>query len=103
NLDEMWSGELRFDGTLLDDKLQWVLGGFAVETDGYQNNLISFVNVYQINSVHGINKSQSAFAHLDYNITDVWRISGGGRYSHTDIAITIDNPQAVSVLDPIHS
>ena len=103
NLDEMWSGELRFDGRLFNDKLQWILGGFAVETDGYQNNLISFVNVYQINSVHGVNKSQSAFAHLDYNITDAWRISGGGRFSHTDIAITIDNPQAVSVLDPIHS
>ncbi len=69
NLDEMWSGELRFDGKALDDKLQWVLGGFAVETDGYQNNMISFINIYQINSVHGVNKSQSGFAHLDYNIT----------------------------------
>ena len=103
NLDEMWSGELRFDGKLLDDKLQWVVGGFTVKTDGYQNNLISSNNVYQLSSVRGINKSTSGFAHLDYNITDAWRISGGGRYSHTDIGITIDNPRAVSVLDPIHS
>jgi iron complex outermembrane receptor protein len=103
NKDKMYSGELRFDGKLLDDKLQWVLGGFAVKTDGYQNNYISFINIQQVNSVHGINKSESAFAHLDYNLTDRWRISGGGRFSHTDIAITIDNPQAVSVLDPVHS
>lgn len=101
NLDEMWSAELRFDGKLIDDRLQWVLGGFAVKTDGYQNNNIGFVTTYQLSSVHGINKSQSAFAHLDFNITDAWRVSGGGRYSHTDIAITIDNPQAVTVSTPI--
>ena len=91
NKDEMYSGELRFDGKLLDDKLQWVLGGFTVKTDGYQNNMISFVNIYQLNSVHGINKSSSGFAHFDYSLTDAWRISGGGRYTHTDIAITIEN------------
>ncbi len=99
----MYSGELRFNGTAFNDKLQWVLGGFTVKTDGYQNNLITFVTVYQLNSVHGVNKSSSGFAHLDYNITDAWRISGGGRYTHTDIAITIDNPQAVTILDPVHS
>jgi iron complex outermembrane receptor protein len=103
NKDEMWSGELRLDGTLLDDKLQWVLGGFAVETDGRQNNMLSFVNIYQLSSVHGINTSKSVFAHLDYNLTDKWRISGGGRYSGTDISITIDNPQAISVIDPVTS
>ena len=104
NLDEMYSGELRFDGKLLNDKLQWVLGGFTVKTDGYQNNLVSYLNVKQLSSVHGVNKSSSAFAHLDFNITDQWRISGGGRYTHTDIAITIDNPDAgVQLVDPRHS
>ena len=103
NKDEMMSAEARLDGRLFDDNLQWVLGGFAVKTDGYQNNYVSYINVQQVNSVHGINKSQSAFGHLDYNITDAWRVSGGGRYTHTDIAITIDNPQAVSVIDPVHS
>jgi iron complex outermembrane receptor protein len=100
NKDEMKSGELRFDGSLFDDKLDWVLGGFWVKTDGYQDNLISFVNIYQLSSVHGINESKSVFTHLDYNLTDRWRVSGGGRYSDTEISITIDNPQAVSVLEP---
>jgi iron complex outermembrane receptor protein len=99
----MWSGEIRFDGRAFNDRLQWVLGGFAVKTDGYQNNMISFVNIYQLNSVHGVNKSQSVFTHLDFNITDAWRVSGGGRFTHTDIAITIDNPQAITILDPVHS
>ncbi|MBT2186849.1 TonB-dependent receptor [Sphingobium nicotianae] len=103
NLDEMGSGELRFDGKLFDDKLQWVLGGFTVRTIGYQNNLVSYLNIQQLSSVRGLNKSSSAFAHLDYDITDRWRVSGGGRYSHTDIAITIDNPNAgVQLVDPRH-
>jgi len=103
NKDEFYSGELRFDGKLFNDKLQWVLGGFAMKMDGYQNNYVSFINIQQVNSVHGVNKSQAAFGHFDFNITDQWRISGGGRFTHTDIAITIDNPYAVSVLDPVHS
>jgi iron complex outermembrane receptor protein len=103
NKDEMWSGELRFDGGLLDDRLTWVLGAFAAETDGYQNNMISFVNIFQISSVHGVNTSKSAFAHLGFNITDRWRVSGGGRYSDTEIAITIDNPQATSITEPVVS
>ncbi len=104
NLDKMWSGELRFDGKLFNDKLQWVLGGFTVETEGFQNNLVSYLNIQQLSSVRGLNKSSSGFAHLDYNITDAWRISGGGRYTHTDIAITIDNPDAgVELFEPRHS
>ncbi len=103
NKDKQWSGELRFDGKLFDDKLQWVVGAFALKMDGYQNNMISFINVYQLNSVHGVNRSKSVFAHFDYNLTDSWRVSGGGRYTDTHIDITIDNPQAVSVLVPIRS
>jgi len=103
NLDKMWSGELRFDGKLFDDRLLWVLGGFAVKTDGRQNNDLTSTNTFQYSSVKGIAKSRSVFAHLDFNMTDAWRISGGGRFSHNEIAITIDNPQAVSVLDPVVS
>jgi len=103
NEDEFYSGELRIDGTLLDGNLQWVVGGFAMKMDGYQKNMNSFLNNYQKSVVHGVNKSQAGFFHLDYNMTDAWRISGGARFTHTDIAITIDNPYAASVLDPRHS
>ncbi len=103
NEDEFYSGELRLDGKLFDGKLQWIIGAFAMKMDGYQKNMNSFLNNYQNSIVHGINKSQSGFFHLDYNLSDAWRVSGGARYSHTDIAITIDNPQAASVLDPRHS
>ncbi|MBN8829831.1 MAG: TonB-dependent receptor [Sphingomonadales bacterium] len=103
NLDDQFTGELRFNGKLFDDKLDWVVGGFLMRLNGQQNNMISFSNIYQLSKVTGRNESQSAFFHLDYSLTDQWRVSGGARFTDTSIAITIDNPQAVSVLVPIRS
>jgi iron complex outermembrane receptor protein len=103
NEDQQWTGELRFDGSLLDDRLQWVVGAFALRMEGYQNNMLSFQNVFQLSKVKGINNSKSGFFHLDYNLTDPWRVSGGARYTDSEILITIDNPNAISVLDPARS
>lgn len=98
NEDEQWTGELRLDGKLFDNKLQWVLGGFAMKMKGSQNNMVSFINVYQLSVVTGENTSKSAFFHLDYNITDNWRVSGGARYTDGSNEIIINNPQTGIVL-----
>jgi len=103
NKDYQWTGELRFNGALFDDKLQWVVGGFILRLVGYQNNNIYFLTTAQDSKVRGENNSQSAFFHLDYSVTDRWRISGGARYTDGEIAITIDNPMAISVIDPVRS
>jgi len=104
NEDHNWTGELRFDGKLFDDRLNWVVGGFIMRFTGYQNNNIYFLTSAQDSYVRGTNHNQSAFFHLDYNITDAWRISGGARYTDGDIAITIDNAAAgVQILDPVNS
>jgi len=103
NFDHQWTGEARFDGKLFDDRLQWVVGGFLLRLTGHQNNVVSGNNAYFNSKVRGTNNSQSGFVHLDYNITDRWRISGGGRYTDGSIGITINNPQGVSVLTPVYS
>ncbi len=103
NYDHQYTGEARFDGKLFDNRLQWVVGGFLMRFTGHQTNMVSYYNIYQYSTVRGTNDTQSAFAHLDFSITDRWRISGGGRYTDGDIGITINNPQAVSVLTPSHS
>ncbi|MBT2186539.1 TonB-dependent receptor [Sphingobium nicotianae] len=103
NIDKQTSAELRFDGKLFNDKLNWVVGGFAMRLIGYQNNTLSYQNIYQYSKVRGVNESKSVFFHLDYNLTDRWRVSGGARYTDTQIAITIDNPQQISVLAPVVS
>ncbi|MBT2187358.1 TonB-dependent receptor [Sphingobium nicotianae] len=103
NTDKQYSSEARLDGKLFDGKLQWVVGGFWLKMNGYQKTHVDFVNIFQNSIIHGINNSKSAFFHLDYNLTDRWRVSGGARYTDSEIIITIDNPQAVSVLVPVTS
>jgi iron complex outermembrane receptor protein len=103
NEDRQYTGELRFDGKLFNDKLNWVVGGFLLRLTGRQNNNILFLTTAQDSRVRGTNDTQAGFLHLDYNITDRWRVSGGARYTDGTLAITINNPTAVSVLDPVKS
>lgn len=102
NKDRQYTGEVRLDGTLFNNKLNWVVGGFLLRLKGHQNNNIYFLTIAQDSKVVGKNESQSGFFHLDYSITDRWRISGGARYTDGSIAITIDNPP-IQILDPVKS
>ncbi|WP_404713882.1 TonB-dependent receptor [Sphingomonas sp. MMS24-J13] len=103
NQDNQGSGEVRLDGKLFDNRLNWVVGGYLLRLDGYQKNSINFLTTSQQSVVHGTNNSQSGFFHLDFNITPRWRVSGGARYTDGTIKITINNPTAVSVIDPVKS
>jgi iron complex outermembrane receptor protein len=103
NEDRQWSGELRFDGSLFSDKLDWVFGGYMLRFTGYQNNNIYFLTTAQDSKVRGENNSLSGFFHLGYHLTDKWRVSGGARHTDGEIAITINNPAAISVLEPVES
>lgn len=95
NNNHQWTGEARFDGKLFDDKLNWVVGGFTMRMEGEQKNMLTFLNVFQLAEVYGVNDSRAAFFHLDYNLTERWRVSGGARYTDSSIAITTRNPQAI--------
>ncbi len=104
NTDFQYTGEVRFDGKLFDDKLNWVAGAFFMDLTGRQNNFIGTLLITQPNSrVRGTNETESGFFHLDYSITDKWRVSGGARFTSGDIGITINNPGFVSILTPVHS
>jgi iron complex outermembrane receptor protein len=103
NEDSQTSAELRFDGNLFNDRLDWVFGGYSLRFKGFQNNNIYFLTTAQDSKVRGDNHSDSAFFHLDYHLTDRWRVSGGARKTDGEIGISINNPQAISVLDPVKS
>jgi iron complex outermembrane receptor protein len=103
NEDSQTSAELRFDGNLFNDKLDWVFGGYSLRFKGFQNNNIYFLTTAQDSKVRGDNHSDSAFFHLDYHLTDRWRVSGGARKTDGEIGISINNPQAISVLAPVKS
>jgi iron complex outermembrane receptor protein len=97
NEDTQYTGEVRLDGTLFDDRLNWVFGGFLQRLTGYQKNFIGVLLTSQNSLVKGVVESQSGFFHLDYNLTDRWRVSGGARYAFGETEITINNPSFVNL------
>jgi iron complex outermembrane receptor protein len=103
NIGYQKSGELRFDGSLLGDRLEWIVGGYFLRFTGHQNNFIGVLLNGQTSTDTGKIESQSGFFHLDYKITDEWRVSGGARYSDGSIAYRFIHPPVLTIADPITS
>ncbi len=101
NNDYQGTGELRFDGGLFDNRLNWVVGTFVLRLSGNQINSINVLTTSQQSIVHGDNSSEAGFFHLDYNLTSRWRVSGGARYTDETIAITINNPGYLEINSPV--
>ncbi|HEY4214240.1 MAG TPA: TonB-dependent receptor [Steroidobacteraceae bacterium] len=78
-----WSEELQLLGKSLDNKLNWVGGLYYFKEAGYVHDYVPFENIVFIydfaNDVQ--NKNLAAFIHADYNLTDNWGFTAGGRYT----------------------
>ncbi|WEK46322.1 MAG: TonB-dependent receptor [Candidatus Andeanibacterium colombiense] len=93
------TGEVRLDGTLFDDKLEWVTGAFLLRYTGTKQGFIGYItNNFNQDDTADI-KSQSAFFHLDYHLTDRWRVSGGARYTDGSVHYELDHPPLITA-DP---
>lgn len=97
------SAELRFDGTLLGGRLDWIFGGFWLRTRGYQDSFIGFISQTSFADDEARIESQSAFFHLDYDISEQWRVSGGARYTDGRIVYHFDHPPLLTVPEPFAS
>lgn len=81
---DAFSQELQLTGTALGDDLNYVLGGFffkeKAETLGPQ---VFFGGGADFQSDYGSHtKAFAFFAQLDYDLTDAFKLSLGGRYTH---------------------
>lgn len=91
NKDHEKTGELRLDGKLFDNKLNWVVGGFIQRLVAYQINSLALITSPSTSNVRAATNSQSGFVHLDYSITSRWRVSGGTRYTDGKLSTVIQN------------
>jgi iron complex outermembrane receptor protein len=97
---EQKTGELRLDGTLFDDKLEWVVGGFLLRYNAHKGGFIGYITNNFNQDDPATIKSQSGFFHLDYHLTDRWRVSGGARYTDGSISYFIDHPPLITATEP---
>ena len=77
------SQEFQLLGKALDNKLNYVGGLYYFKEAGYVHDYVPFESllyVYDIsNNVE--NEDYAAFLHADYQLTDHWGFTAGGRYT----------------------
>lgn len=84
---EQFSEEVRLNGTVWDDKVDFTIGGFYFDQDG---TLEANVNLYyaQLNFIHGPDPTPSTntagFGHIVIHVNDKMNLTGGIRYSEDE-------------------
>jgi iron complex outermembrane receptor protein len=77
-----FSQELQLYGSLLDDRLDYLLGGYYFKEKGNDLNDV-YTSVILIQSGGAAStRSAAGFAHLTYHVNDKLRITGGVRYTN---------------------
>jgi iron complex outermembrane receptor protein len=80
---EQFQAEAQLSGLLLGDKLEWTTGAFYYDSESRAYNTANFVTfgLKFVADDRFTSENQSAFVHLNYQLTDSLSISGGARYS----------------------
>ncbi len=83
---DQFSQEFQLTGNALDDKLDYVLGLYYFQEDGFVHDFVPFGSTLFIYDVANDvdTKSYAAFFHADYNFNDSFGLSLGARWSKDD-------------------
>jgi iron complex outermembrane recepter protein len=79
-----WSEEVQLLGKALDNRLNWVGGLYWFTEGGYVHDYVPFESLLYVYDVSNDvkNTDYAAFVHADWNITDHFGLTAGGRYTH---------------------
>jgi iron complex outermembrane recepter protein len=78
------SQEFQLNGKAVSDRLNYALGLYYFSEGGYVHDFVPFDTgyLYILDAANDVKTdSYAAFAHLDFNVTDQWTLTAGGRYS----------------------
>src|SRR5690606_5088204 len=83
---KQWSQELQLTGALLDNSLNFVLGGYVFNEKGDLRDFVTFAaGLLQVDGPGKVDTTAYAtFGQLDWRINDLIGISLGGRYTKED-------------------
>ena len=98
-----WSEEARLNGTLFDNRLNWIVGSFFMGVSGWSNGFIGYLTDNFTEYDKAINLSDSGFFHLDYHITSRWRVSGGARWTWGKVKYHFRHPGLLVIAQPFSS
>lgn len=80
------SQEIQLSGSLLDDALKFVVGGYAFKEKGKLNDYVTFsAGLLQVDGPGDVDTNAYAgFGQIDYRISPLFGITLGGRYTEED-------------------
>lgn len=79
-----WSQELQLTGKAMDDKLNYVFGGYFFNETGNLHDYVNFDDgILQVDGPGRINTvALATYSQLDYKFSDLISVTAGARYTH---------------------
>jgi len=91
---EIQSQELQLSGALLDERVNWIVGGYYSREfgfDGTQSVSLGSEATRSFNEGHVRNKSLAGFGQATFKVTDKLSLTGGLRYTEEDKKLVSTN------------
>lgn len=99
---EQFSQEFQLTGTAIDDRLNWLVGYYYFDEEGFNRNDV-ITSVFYVKSGGSIeNDSQAFFGQATFDLTDQWSITAGLRKTDETKRFTPDQfaTQALGAMGP---
>ena len=89
---EQFSQEIQLQGTAVNDRLQWIIGGFYFTEDGNNYNPVDFAHIDIESGGKFDHESIAGFAQGTFDVTDKLHLTAGIRYTDDtkDFIVTSD-------------
>ena len=89
---EQFTQEIQLQGTAVNDRLQWILGGFYFTEDGNNYNPVDFAHIDIESGAMFDHESIAGFAQGTFDVTDKLHVTAGIRYTDDtkDFIVTSD-------------
>ncbi len=89
---EQFTQEIHLQGTAVNDRLQWIIGGFYFTEDGNNYNPVDFASIDIESGAKFDHESIAGFAQGTFDVTDKLHITAGVRYTDDtkDFIVTSD-------------
>ena len=89
---EQFTQEIHLQGTAVNDRLQWIIGGFYFTEDGNNYNPVDFASIDIESGAKFDHESIAGFAQGTFDVTDKLHITAGIRYTDDtkDFIVTSD-------------
>jgi iron complex outermembrane receptor protein len=94
------TGELRFTGNLLDSKLEWAAGAFALDAHEHLGGDIDYVTLSWAVDDTVKSRNESGFLHAIYHLTNRLSLTAGGRYTAVHKSYDFQHPGLLVIPTP---